>query len=93
MVTVASRELKNRLGRYLSIVRAGEAVQVTDRGKPVACILPVGTSEEQETAELLAALVAKGSVTLGAGGPPGRRKAAVLKPGKSIAEMIAEDRR
>jgi hypothetical protein len=42
---------------------------------------------------LLAALVAKGSITLGSGKEIGRRKPVVLKPGKSIAEMIAEDRR
>jgi len=38
-------------------------------------------------------VVAKAAVTLGTGGLPGRRKPAVLKPGKSIAEMISEDRR
>ncbi len=93
VVTVASKELKNRLGKYLGIVRGGESVRITDRGKPVACILPVGMPEEEQTAELLSALVAKGSVTLGSGELPGRRKPAVLTPGKSIAEMIAEDRR
>ena len=36
MRTVGSRELKNRLGRYLGIVRKGESVLITDRGKPVA---------------------------------------------------------
>jgi prevent-host-death family protein len=93
VVTVASKELKNRLGKYLSIVRGGESVRITDRGRPVACILPASTPQEQQTAELLATLVAKGSVTLGSGKLPQRRKPAVLTPGKSIAEMIAEDRR
>jgi prevent-host-death family protein len=31
MVTVASKELKNRLGKYLRLVRAGETIQITDR--------------------------------------------------------------
>lgn len=93
MVTVPSRELKNRLGKYLDIVRAGGAVRVTDRGRPVACILPVSTHQEQQTAELLAALVAKGGVALGSGRLSQGRKPAVLTPGKSVAEMIAEDRR
>ena len=93
VVTVASKELKNRLGKYLDIVRGGGAVRVTDRGRPVACILPARSPQEQHTAEVLAALVAKGSITLGSGKEIGRRKPVVLKPGKSIADMIAEDRR
>jgi len=93
VVTVASKELKNRLGKYLDIVRGGGAVRVTDRGRPIACILPARSPQEQQTAGLLAALVAKGSVTLGTGKLPSRRKPVVLTPGKSIAEMIAEDRR
>ena len=36
MKTVGSRELKNRLGRYLGLVRKGETIIVTDRGKTVA---------------------------------------------------------
>ena len=33
MKTVGSRELKNRLGRYLGLVGKGETIIVTDRGK------------------------------------------------------------
>ena len=40
MRTVGSRELKNRLGRYLGLVGKGETIIVTDRGKPVARLLP-----------------------------------------------------
>src|SRR6266403_1271252 len=35
-----SRELKNRLGRYLGFVGRGETIIVTDRGKPVARLVP-----------------------------------------------------
>jgi prevent-host-death family protein len=38
---VAARELKNRLGKYLKRVRAGESVVVTDRGVPVAELRPI----------------------------------------------------
>jgi prevent-host-death family protein len=31
MVTVAAKELKNRLGKYLKLVRAGQAVRITDQ--------------------------------------------------------------
>jgi prevent-host-death family protein len=40
MRTVGSRELKNRLGRYLGLVRKGETIIVTDRGKTVAHLIP-----------------------------------------------------
>jgi prevent-host-death family protein len=34
-------DLKARLSRYLDMVRAGEEVIVTDRGKPIARIAPI----------------------------------------------------
>ena len=40
MKSVGSRELKNRLGRYLGLVRRGETIMVTDRGKTVAHLTP-----------------------------------------------------
>ncbi len=46
MRTVGSRELKNRLGRYLSLVGKGETIIVTDRGKPVAHLIPPGAQHE-----------------------------------------------
>ena len=93
MITVPSREVKNRLGKYLRLVRQGETVCITDRGKPVACILPAGTAEDREWAETLSALTAKGNVRLGTGEISGRGKPTVLKPGASVAEMVSEDRR
>ncbi|MBK8252524.1 MAG: type II toxin-antitoxin system prevent-host-death family antitoxin [Polyangiaceae bacterium] len=32
---IGTKELKNRLSRYLELARAGEAIQVTSRGKVV----------------------------------------------------------
>ncbi len=51
MKTIGSRELKNRLGRYLGMVRKGEVILVTDRGKPVARILPLSPSQEEGKGE------------------------------------------
>ncbi len=34
-------DLKARLSRYLDMVRAGEEIIVTDRGKPIARIAPI----------------------------------------------------
>jgi len=42
-------KLKARLSEYLKVVRAGEEVIVTDRGKPVARIAPISGPEETES--------------------------------------------
>ena len=93
MVTVASKELKNRLGRYLQLVREGQPVQITDRGKPIGCILPLAKPGQAVELAQLSRLLATGSITLGTGRLRRRWKPARLKPGPSIAEMIDEERR
>jgi prevent-host-death family protein len=93
MVTVASRELKNRLGRYLQLVREGHPVRITDRGKPIGCILPLEKPDESDELAHLSRLLASGGLTLGSGMLRRRWKPAILKRGPSIADMIAEDRR
>jgi prevent-host-death family protein len=47
MEAVGVRELKNRLGYYLRAIRQGRSFVVTDRGKPVARLMPVVPSEEK----------------------------------------------
>lgn len=41
MKSAAVSELKALLSKYLSNVKAGEEVVVTDRGKPIAKIVPI----------------------------------------------------
>jgi prevent-host-death family protein len=41
MTTAAVSEIKARLSEYLRRVRGGEEVVVTDRGRPIARIVPV----------------------------------------------------
>ena len=93
MVTVASRELKNRLGRYLQMVREGHPVRITDRGKPIGCILPLEKQDESAELAQLSRLLASGGLTLGSGTLRRGWKPATLKPGPSISDMIAEERR
>ena len=91
MTTVPCRELKNRLGKYLRMVREGQPVQITDRGRPIACILTL-SSTAGPPGELLKVL-AKGHIRLGSGMPLGHRRPALMKPGKSVVQMISEERR
>jgi len=43
MISIGVRELRQRASEYLRRVEAGETVEVTDRGRPVALLTPVPT--------------------------------------------------
>jgi prevent-host-death family protein len=55
---VGVRELRDQLSRYLDRVRDGEEIEVTERGRPVAMLVPLPDSRAR-----LAELVAAGVVT------------------------------
>jgi prevent-host-death family protein len=42
-------ELKAHLSQYLDRVRAGQEVVVTDRGRPVAKLVPIGRAQAKES--------------------------------------------
>ncbi|MEO1369818.1 MAG: type II toxin-antitoxin system prevent-host-death family antitoxin [Acidobacteriota bacterium] len=44
--SVGSRELKTRLGTYLRLVREGMTLIITDRGRPVAELRPLGERDD-----------------------------------------------
>jgi len=93
MVTVPSKELKNRLGRYLQLVREGQPIRITDRGKPIGCIVPLeGSAQSSELARLLR-LQATGALTLGSGNLQPHRQRARLKPGLSTTVLVSDERR
>jgi len=88
--TVGARELKARLGRYLKIVRQGGTIVITDRGRPVGCIVPVvaSTEETQLRALVEAGLVEWGGEALMPLEPPAK----LLPGGKTVAELLVEGR-
>ncbi len=88
MTTVGVRELKNRLSHYLELVKNGEPVSVTARGKEIAVIMPRSRSEEEELAWRL---VREGKATWGGGKPKGASQRAHW-PGKPLSEIVIEDR-
>ena len=75
------------------MVKTGEVVEVTDRGKGIARMLSLQGAGDREWAKVLANLAAKGSIRFATRPLTRRAKATVLGPGKSVAEMVAEDRR
>ena len=46
MDSVGVRELRQNLSVYLRRVEAGEALEVTERGRPVAVLAPVGARDD-----------------------------------------------
>lgn len=69
MKAVAVSELKASLSRFLAAVKEGEEIIVTDRGKPVAKLVPV-TRDETDRPPHLLALERAGMVKIGTGGLP-----------------------
>ncbi|MDO8519135.1 MAG: type II toxin-antitoxin system prevent-host-death family antitoxin [Deltaproteobacteria bacterium] len=65
MKEVGTAILKNKLSAYLGKVRKGERFLVTDRGVPVAKLVPLSAREEGDTLEeKLAAMAAAGKIRL-----------------------------
>lgn len=87
MTEVGVRELKNSLSRYLRRVREGETLVVTDRGVPVARMIPAGVPHQ------IAKLMAEGRITWSGKKFVPPRKVPRPGTGPSLSEYIAEDRR
>ena len=78
MAQVGVRELKAHLSDYLARARSGESVVVTDRGKPIARLMPLpGEGSVQRT---LRALVDEGSVAWAGGKPEGLADGVAPRP-------------
>ncbi|MEN6370758.1 MAG: type II toxin-antitoxin system prevent-host-death family antitoxin [Armatimonadota bacterium] len=93
MRTAAIAKLKAGLSGYLESVKAGEQVVVTDRGRPVALIVPIdpNISEDERRAEL----VAKGLVKPGRGPVPADIIEGAAVPGLTAdraLQAVMEDR-
>lgn len=61
-------EVKARLSEYLNRVKAGEEVIITDRGTPVARLLPIARTKNAR--ERLASMERRGVIRLGSGRLP-----------------------
>lgn len=54
---VGVRDLKAGLSRHLARVKQGEEIMVTEHGRPIARLIPVGADTERMTALLDAGIV------------------------------------
>jgi len=86
---VGVRELKAKLSACLARVQAGERITVTDRGRPIATIVPI---DAPPAPEWLRALVAEGRVRWSGGKPLGLVKR-IPSRDRPASAMVIEDRR
>ncbi len=86
MTETGIRELRDHLSRFLERVRAGEELTVTDRGRPVARLVPV------DSANTFGRLVAEGLVVPAATRGRSRPTTRVAADGP-VSQLVAEQRR
>lgn len=88
---IGIREFKAHLSRYLRRVETGEVLVITDHGRPIARLFPAAISLEDRMQAMVDAGLAdwNGDITTPADFEPSIR----IAEGKTIAEMILEDRR
>ena len=85
---VSIRELKSKLSHYLRLSRAGESVVITDRGVPVARIVPVGP----ELNERLAAMQQAGQMQWSGRRLRRAKPLASVRGGRTVADLVVKGR-
>ena len=92
MIQAGIKEVKNNLSRFLALVKAGEEVMITERGKPVARIIKEN-SKSLTIRTVLAPLIQRGLVVLPISSLIKEDQICHEIEGKLVSEMVVEDRR
>ncbi len=92
MISAGIKELKNNLSRYLSQVKKGEDILVTERGKAIARIIKED-SKDLHLREVLSPLIVKGLIKLPSQKLDREISPPVKLPGKPVSDIVIEDRR
>lgn len=77
------RELKQNASRVLARVKAGETVEITEHGRPVAVLAPLGGGDEYDQ------LIAAGDILVGTHDVLAGRPVAVTSAANLSAELAA----
>lgn len=89
---VGIRDLRDRLTRWVGRVRRGDRIVVTDRGKPVAVLVPFRRGKPADQAARLTALLSGGHVSP-AGRPFQKWPRSVRGTGARPSDIIVQSRR
>ncbi len=96
MESVGSTKLKTRLNSYLRQVQKGVGFIISDRGRPVAKLVPIGSAEVGDPDEIVASLVSKGLIDLddisGQKNLQERSVTPIRISGVSASQILLEDR-
>ena len=84
---VPMHKLKAGLSRYVARARQGEVVEITSHDKPVARLVGIPS----EAMDGIAALISRGAASW-AGGKPAFTPVALKRGGKTLSEIVLEDR-
>lgn len=91
MRTIGVRELRQHASRFLALVQAGETVEVTVRGRPVALLVPIGARGPMEGL-LAAGRIAPADGDLMELGEPIEGRSGVILPSEILAGVRADER-
>jgi len=86
--SIGVRELKARLSSYVQEAKSGNVVVITERGQPVARLMPIRPTIEQRLDELIEAGLLEWS---GQRLPPVTSES-TPRDGESLADLLLEDR-
>lgn len=87
-VRVNIRKFKTHLSAYLRRVKMGEVVEIAERGRPIGRLIPTELPVEARL-EILARL---GVLVVGEGTLTPRPPVARARGGRTVAELLVEDR-
>jgi len=82
MTSIGVRELRQRASEYLRRVEAGETLEVTDRGRPIALLTPIPAPDP------LARLRAAGEVSEGEGELDELPEPLTIEPGHELPSSV-----
>ena len=91
--SIGIRQLKAQLSQQLRRVRAGETVQVTDRGRVIATINPVADVTEPPAVQWAREMVAAGRASWSGGKPRGSNPPVKRRGNLLVSDAVIEDRR
>ena len=92
MITAGIKELKNQLSRYIALVKKGDDVLITERGRVIARVIQENSSRNS-LRKALQPLVLKGQVIMPTREIERDIPEPVKLPGKAVSEIVLEDRR
>lgn len=88
MISVGLRDLNQHLSRFIKAVRAGEEILITDRGTPLATIVPFRPAEAEHAR--VRAAVAKGLLIEAESSDDPLLRAPVPLLGCPLAQTVSE---